>query len=74
VLLAIDDLQLHSVAEASNMPSRRPTWPPRLPGGHGYLFARPLAVGAMTELLAQSMADGGFHLPTADPVEAAAAT
>jgi EAL domain-containing protein (putative c-di-GMP-specific phosphodiesterase class I) len=42
--------------------------------GKGYLFARPLATTAMTELLAKSLADGGFYLPTAHPVEAAAAT
>jgi hypothetical protein len=40
----------------------------------GVLLSDLLAVGAMTELLAQSMADGGFYPPTADPVEAAAAT
>jgi predicted signal transduction protein with EAL and GGDEF domain len=37
--------------------------------GQGYLFARPLATSAMTELLATSLADGGFHLPTAQPAE-----
>jgi EAL domain-containing protein (putative c-di-GMP-specific phosphodiesterase class I) len=42
--------------------------------GKGYLFARPLATTAMTELLAKSLADGGFYLPTAHPVEAAVAT
>ncbi len=28
---------------------------------------RPLAVPAMTELLAKTLADGGFHLPVAQP-------
>jgi sensor c-di-GMP phosphodiesterase-like protein len=32
--------------------------------GQGYLFARPLPSTAMTELLAGSLADGGFYLPT----------
>jgi EAL domain-containing protein (putative c-di-GMP-specific phosphodiesterase class I) len=37
--------------------------------GQGYLFARPLVASAMTELLAKSLADGGFYLPrTAQPV------
>jgi hypothetical protein len=42
--------------------------------GQGYLFARPLPTAAMAELLAMSLGDGGFHLPTAGPVEAAAGT
>ena len=42
--------------------------------GQGYMFARPLSTTAMTELLAKSLADGGFYLATAHPVEAAAAT
>jgi predicted signal transduction protein with EAL and GGDEF domain len=57
--------------------ARRAGGPPAALGcrdGQGYRFARPLPVGAMTELLATSMADGGFYLPAATAVEAAAAT
>ena len=32
--------------------------------GQGYHFARPLPAAAMTELLAKSLADGGFYLST----------
>ena len=85
VLLAIDDfgtgysslsyLRRFPIDRASSTPSRRPTWPPLgCRDGQGYLFARPLPVGAMTELLARCMADGGFYLPAATAVEAAAAT
>jgi EAL domain-containing protein (putative c-di-GMP-specific phosphodiesterase class I) len=35
--------------------------------GQGYHFARPLAESAMTGLLDQTQADGGFYLPTAQP-------
>jgi hypothetical protein len=42
--------------------------------GQGYLFARPLDAGAMTELLAKSLADGGFYLPVAQNLEAAVGT
>jgi EAL domain-containing protein (putative c-di-GMP-specific phosphodiesterase class I) len=42
--------------------------------GQGYLFARPQATTAMTELPTKSLADGGFYLPTAHPVEPAAVT
>jgi EAL domain-containing protein (putative c-di-GMP-specific phosphodiesterase class I) len=35
--------------------------------GQGYHFARPLPAAAMTELLAKSLADGGFYLQTAQP-------
>ena len=35
--------------------------------GQGFHFARPLQAEAMTELLAKSLADGGFYLPTAQP-------
>jgi EAL domain-containing protein (putative c-di-GMP-specific phosphodiesterase class I) len=38
--------------------------------GQGYLFARPLDADAMTELLATSLADGGFQLPVAQPAGA----
>jgi EAL domain-containing protein (putative c-di-GMP-specific phosphodiesterase class I) len=40
--------------------------------GQGYHFARPLAVPAMTELLAKTVGDGDFYLPVAQPVERAA--
>jgi EAL domain len=32
--------------------------------GQGFHFARPLPTAGMTELLAKSLADGAFHLPT----------
>jgi EAL domain-containing protein (putative c-di-GMP-specific phosphodiesterase class I) len=35
--------------------------------GQGFHFARPLPTTGMTELLAKSLADGGFHLQTAQP-------
>jgi EAL domain-containing protein (putative c-di-GMP-specific phosphodiesterase class I) len=41
--------------------------------GQGYHFARPLPPAAMTELLAKSLADGGFHLSTTVPVAESAA-
>jgi diguanylate cyclase (GGDEF)-like protein/PAS domain S-box-containing protein len=38
--------------------------------GQGFHFARPLPAAAMTELLAKTLADGGFYLPaTAEPLE-----
>ena len=42
--------------------------------GQGFLFARPLNPEAMTELLAKSLADGGFYLPVAQNLEAAVGT
>jgi hypothetical protein len=41
---------------------------PRLPGRPGLPVRRPLDAGAMTELLAKSLADSGFYLPAARPV------
>jgi EAL domain-containing protein (putative c-di-GMP-specific phosphodiesterase class I) len=68
-------LQLHSVAEGIEHAGQAAHLAaPGCRDGQGYLFARPLPVGAMTELLATSMADGGFFLPAATAVEAAAAT
>ena len=42
--------------------------------GQGFWFARPLDNGAMTELLAKSLADGGFYLPVTRNAEAAVVT
>ena len=68
-------LQLHTVAEGIEQ-AEQATHLAALgcQDGQGYLFARPLAVEAMTELLATCVADGGFYLPAATAVEAAAAT
>jgi diguanylate cyclase len=38
--------------------------------GQGYHFARPLITEAMTELLARTLAEGGFYLPVVAPAEA----
>jgi diguanylate cyclase (GGDEF)-like protein/PAS domain S-box-containing protein len=68
-------LQLHSVAEGIEHAEQAAHLAALgCQDGQGFLFARPLAVGAMTELLATSVADGGFYLPAATAVEAAAAT
>jgi EAL domain-containing protein (putative c-di-GMP-specific phosphodiesterase class I) len=63
-------LQLHTVAEGIEQ-SEQAAHLASLgcQDGQGFLFARPLATGAMTELLAKSLADGGFYLPVAQPVE-----
>jgi diguanylate cyclase (GGDEF)-like protein/PAS domain S-box-containing protein len=63
-------LQLHTVAEGIEH-SEQAAHLAALgcQDGQGYLFARPLDTGAMTELLARSLADGGFYLPLAQPVE-----
>jgi diguanylate cyclase (GGDEF)-like protein/PAS domain S-box-containing protein len=58
-------LQLHTVAEGIEQASQAV----HLAGlgcqdGQGFHFARPMPAAAMTELLAKSLADGGFHLPT----------
>jgi diguanylate cyclase (GGDEF)-like protein/PAS domain S-box-containing protein len=63
-------LQLHTVAEGIEQ-SEQAAHLAALgcQDGQGYLFARPLDTGAMTELLARSLTDGGFYLPLAQPVE-----
>jgi diguanylate cyclase (GGDEF)-like protein/PAS domain S-box-containing protein len=63
-------LQLHTVAEGIER-SEQAAHLASLgcQDGQGYLFARPLETGAMTELLAKSLADGGFYLPVSQPLE-----
>jgi predicted signal transduction protein with EAL and GGDEF domain len=63
-------LQLHTVAEGIEQ-SEQAAHLAALgcQDGQGYLFARPLETGVMTELLATCLADGGFYLPVAQPVE-----
>jgi diguanylate cyclase (GGDEF)-like protein/PAS domain S-box-containing protein len=63
-------LQLHTVAEGIEQ-SEQAAHLASLgcQDGQGYLFARPLETGAMTELLAKSLADGGFYLPVSQPLE-----
>ena len=58
-------LQLHTVAEGIEH-AEQATHLAALgcQDGQGYLFAWPLATTAMTELLARSLGDGGFYLPT----------
>jgi EAL domain-containing protein (putative c-di-GMP-specific phosphodiesterase class I) len=58
-------LQLHTVGEGIEQ-AEQATHLAALgcQDGQGYLFARPLPTAAMTELLAKSLADGGFYLPT----------
>ena len=63
-------LQLHTVAEGIEQPEQASHLAALgCQDGQGYLFARPLHPGAMTELLAKSLADGGFYLPTSQPAE-----
>jgi EAL domain-containing protein (putative c-di-GMP-specific phosphodiesterase class I) len=63
-------LQLHSVAEGIEHAEQAAHLAALgCRDGQGYLFARPLHAGAMTELLAKSLADGGFYLPTSQPAE-----
>ncbi|HEX3214488.1 MAG TPA: EAL domain-containing protein, partial [Actinomycetota bacterium] len=63
-------LQLHTVAEGIEQPDQASHLAALgCQDGQGYLFARPLHAGAMTELLAKSLADGGFYLPTSQPAE-----
>jgi diguanylate cyclase (GGDEF)-like protein/PAS domain S-box-containing protein len=63
-------LQLHAVAEGIEQAEQAAHLAALgCQDGQGYLFARPLVASAMTELLARSLADGGFYLPTtAQPV------
>jgi len=64
-------LQLHAVAEGieeAEQAANLVTLGCR--EGQGFHFARPLPTAAMTELLAKTLADGGFYLPvTAEPLE-----
>ena len=58
-------LQLHTVAEGIEQAEQAAQLATLgCQDGQGYHFARPLPTPAMTELLAESLADGGFHLPT----------
>jgi EAL domain-containing protein (putative c-di-GMP-specific phosphodiesterase class I) len=58
-------LQLHTVAEGIEQAELATLG---CQDGQGHHFARPLPTPAMTELLAKSLADSGFHLPaTAQP-------
>jgi diguanylate cyclase (GGDEF)-like protein/PAS domain S-box-containing protein len=64
-------LQLHTVAEGIEQPEQAAQLAALgCQDGQGYHFARPLAPAAMSELLEQTLADGGFFLPTtAQPAE-----
>jgi diguanylate cyclase (GGDEF)-like protein/PAS domain S-box-containing protein len=68
-------LQLHTVAEGIEEADQAAHLAALgCQDGQGYHFARPLATSAMTELLAQTLADGGFYLPVARPAPQAVAT
>ncbi|HEV8424213.1 MAG TPA: EAL domain-containing protein [Actinomycetes bacterium] len=69
-------LQLHTVAEGIERPEQAAHLAALgCQDGQGYHFARPLTPAAMSELLEQTLVDGGFHLPVVVPaVEPAAAT
>jgi EAL domain-containing protein (putative c-di-GMP-specific phosphodiesterase class I) len=69
-------LQLHTVAEGIEQASQAAHLASLgCHDGQGFHFARPLPTAGMTELLPKSLADGGFHLPSApQPVERAAVT
>jgi EAL domain-containing protein (putative c-di-GMP-specific phosphodiesterase class I) len=68
-------LQLHTVAEGIEQPEQAAHLVTLgCQEGQGFWFARPLDNGAMTELLAKSLADGGFYLPVTRNAEAAVAT
>jgi len=61
-------LQLHTVAEGIEHAEQAAHLATLgCQDGQGYHFARPLPAAAMTELLAKSLADGGFYLQTAQP-------
>jgi diguanylate cyclase (GGDEF)-like protein/PAS domain S-box-containing protein len=63
-------LQLHTVAEGIEEAEQAAHLAALgCQDGQGFLFARPLATGAMTELLVRTVADGGFYLPAAQPAE-----
>jgi diguanylate cyclase (GGDEF)-like protein/PAS domain S-box-containing protein len=58
-------LQLHTVAEGIEEADQAAHLAAiGCQDGQGFHFARPLVTSAMTELLAQTLADGGFYLPT----------
>jgi diguanylate cyclase (GGDEF)-like protein/PAS domain S-box-containing protein len=68
-------LQLHTVAEGIEQAEQAAHLASLgCQDGQGFLFARPLNPEAMTELLAKSLADGGFYLPAAQNLEAAVGT
>jgi diguanylate cyclase (GGDEF)-like protein/PAS domain S-box-containing protein len=68
-------LQLHTVAEGIEQAEQAAHLASLgCQDGQGYLFARPLSPEATTELLARSLADGGFYLPVAQNLEAAVGT
>ncbi|MET0825235.1 MAG: EAL domain-containing protein, partial [Acidimicrobiales bacterium] len=68
-------LQLHTVAEGIEQAEQAAHLASLgCQDGQGFLFARPLDSEAMTELLAKSLADGGFYLPVAQNLEAAVGT
>jgi diguanylate cyclase (GGDEF)-like protein/PAS domain S-box-containing protein len=68
-------LQLHTVAEGIEQAEQAAHLASLgCQDGQGFLFARPLNPEAMTELLAKSLADGGFYLPVAQNLEAAVGT
>jgi EAL domain-containing protein (putative c-di-GMP-specific phosphodiesterase class I) len=68
-------LQLHTVAEGIEQAEQAAHLASLgCQDGQGFLFARPLNPEAMTELLAKSVADGGFYLPVAQNLEAAVGT
>jgi diguanylate cyclase (GGDEF)-like protein/PAS domain S-box-containing protein len=58
-------LQLHTVAEGIEQAGHAAHLATLgCQDGQGFHFARPLPTAGMTELLAKSLADGAFHLPT----------
>ena len=68
-------LQLHTVAEGIEQAEQAAHLASLgCQDGQGFLFSRPLNPEAMTELLAKSLADGGFYLPVAQNLEAAVGT
>jgi diguanylate cyclase (GGDEF)-like protein/PAS domain S-box-containing protein len=61
-------LQLHTVAEGIEQPEQAAQLAALgCRDGQGYYFSRPLNLAAMTGLLEQTLADGGFFLPVAAP-------
>jgi diguanylate cyclase (GGDEF)-like protein/PAS domain S-box-containing protein len=64
-------LQLHAVAEGIEQADQAASLVTLgCRDGQGFHFSRPLTTAAMTELLAKTLADGGFYLPAAaEPVE-----